>query len=135
MKRSVLVVGLGRFGTAAALELMRLGHEVLAVDLDEVRVNDVSTDVTHAAQLDASDDDALRSVGAGDFEHAIVAISGNAEASIFATMALKTLGVRDERSWSPEERTRRYMEVIAPAKVREGQKNLAKKRRYANRHG
>ena len=95
MTRSVLVVGLGRFGTAAALELMRLGHEVLAVDLDEVRVNDVAEDVTHAAQLDASDDEALRSVGAGDFEHAIVAISANAEASIFATMALKTLGVRN----------------------------------------
>jgi trk system potassium uptake protein TrkA len=95
MKRSVLVVGLGRFGTAAALELMRLGHEVLAVDLDEARVNDVSRDVTHAAQLDATDDDALRSVGAGDFEHAIVAISGNAEASIFAAMALKTQGVRN----------------------------------------
>jgi trk system potassium uptake protein TrkA len=95
MKRSVLVVGLGRFGTAAALELMRLGDEVLAVDLDESRVNDIAADVTHAAQLDAGDDQALRSIGAGDFEHAIVAISGNAEASIFATMALKTLGVRN----------------------------------------
>ena len=93
MNRSVLVIGLGRFGTAAAFELMRLGHEVLAVDVNEARVNDVAPDVTHAVQLDASDDDALRSAGAGDFEHAIVAISGNTEASIFATMALKTLGV------------------------------------------
>lgn len=93
MNRSVLVIGLGRFGTATALELMRLGHEVLAVDVDEARVNDVAPEVTHAVQLDASDDNALRSVGAGDFEHAIVAISGSTEASIFATMALKTLGV------------------------------------------
>ena len=93
MNRSVLVIGLGRFGTAAALELMRLGHEVLAVDMDEARVNDLAPDVTHAVQLDASDDEALRTVGAGDFEHAIVAISGVTEASIFATMALKTLGV------------------------------------------
>ena len=93
MNRSVLVIGLGRFGTAAALELMRLGHEVLAVDMDEARVNDLAPDVTHAVQLDASDDGALRSVGAGEFEHAIVAISGVTEASIFATMALKTLGV------------------------------------------
>jgi trk system potassium uptake protein TrkA len=93
MNRSVLVIGLGRFGTATALELMRLGHEVLAVDVDEARVNDVAPEVTHALQLDASDDDALRAAGAGDFDHAIVAISGNTEASIFATMALKTLGV------------------------------------------
>jgi len=80
MKHSVIVIGLGRFGTAAALELMQLGHEVLAIDVDERRVNDIAPDVTYAHQLDATDDEALRSVGA-------------AEASIFATMALRTLGV------------------------------------------
>lgn len=93
MKHSVLVIGLGRFGTAAALELMALGHDVLVVDRDEARVNDLAADVTHAVQADASDEDALRSIGAGDFQHAIVAISGSSEASIFATMALKNLGV------------------------------------------
>lgn len=93
MKPSVLVIGLGRFGTAAALELMALGHEVLALDRDEGTVNDIAPDVTHAAQLDATDENALRSVGAGDFEHAIVAISSVTDASIFATMALKNLGV------------------------------------------
>jgi trk system potassium uptake protein TrkA len=95
MKASVLVVGLGRFGTAAARELMALGHEVLAVDRDEARVNDVAPEVTHAIQADASDEDALRSLGAGEFEHAIIAISGAAEPSIFAAMALKNLGVRN----------------------------------------
>lgn len=95
MKHSVLVVGLGRFGTAAAIELTALGHEVLAVDTSESRVNELAPDVTHAIELDASDEDALRAVGAGEFEHAIVAISTNTEASIFATMALKNLGVRN----------------------------------------
>jgi trk system potassium uptake protein len=93
MKPSVLVVGLGRFGTAAALELMALGHEVLALDRDEATVNEIAPDVTHAAQLDATDEGALKSVGAGDFEYAIVAISSATDASIFATMALKNLGV------------------------------------------
>jgi trk system potassium uptake protein TrkA len=93
MKPSVLVVGLGRFGTAAALELMALGHEVLAIDRDEATVNEVAPEVTHAAQLDATDEGALKSVGAGDFEFAIVAISSATDASIFATMALKNLGV------------------------------------------
>ena len=93
MKPSVLVVGLGRFGAAAALELMALGHEVLALDRDEAVVNDVAPQVTHAAQLDATDEGALKSVGAGDFEFAIVAISSATDASIFATMALKNLGV------------------------------------------
>jgi trk system potassium uptake protein len=93
MKHSVLVIGLGRFGSAAARELMSLGHEVLAIDNSEAKVNDIAPDVTHAVELDASDEQALRDAGAGDFEHAIIAISSNNEASIFATMALKNLGV------------------------------------------
>ena len=74
MKHSVLVIGLGRFGMAAARELMALGHEVLAIDTSEALVNDIAPDVTHAIQLDASDEDALQAVGAGDFQHAIVAM-------------------------------------------------------------
>ena len=93
MKHSVLVIGLGRFGSAAARELMLLGHEVLAIDDSEEKVNEIAPDVTHAIELDASDEGALRDVGAGEFDHAIVAISSNTEASIFATMALKNLGV------------------------------------------
>jgi trk system potassium uptake protein TrkA len=89
-----MVIGLGRFGSALARELERLGHEVLAVDRDERRVNDLAPDVTHALQLDASDEDALRAAGAAEFPTAIVAISSDAEPSIFATMVLKRLGVR-----------------------------------------
>ncbi len=93
MKQSVLVIGLGRFGTSAARELMRLGHDVLAVDRNEASVNEVAPEVTHAVQADATDVEALKSIGAADFAHAIVAISSEAEPSIFATMALKQLGV------------------------------------------
>jgi len=93
MKTSVLVIGLGRFGAAAARELMALGHEVLAVDASETVVNEVAAEVTHAVQLDAADESALRAIGAGDFQHAIVAISSGVEASIFAVMGLKQLGV------------------------------------------
>jgi len=95
MKHSVLVIGLGRFGSAAARELMALGHEVLAVDRDEAQVNDIAPDVTHAIEADASDEQALKDIGAADFDHAIVAISSASEASIFATMALRNLGVRN----------------------------------------
>ncbi|MFP5380494.1 MAG: potassium channel family protein, partial [Vicinamibacteria bacterium] len=95
MKHSVLVIGLGRFGASAARELMRLGHEVLAIDSGEAIVNDIAPEVTHAIQLDAADEDALRAVGAAEFDHAIVAISSNVEASIFATMALKKLGMKN----------------------------------------
>jgi len=93
MQQQVIVIGIGRFGSAAARELQRLGHEVLAVDRDEATINEIAREVTHAVQLDASDEQALEAVGAGQFAAAIVAISSSAEASIFATMALKKLGV------------------------------------------
>jgi trk system potassium uptake protein len=89
----VMVIGLGRFGSAVARELERLGHQVLAVDHSEQLVNEIAPEVTHALQLDASDEDALRAAGAADFNTAIVAISTRTEPSIFATMVLKRLGV------------------------------------------
>jgi trk system potassium uptake protein TrkA len=95
MKHSVLVIGMGRFGSAAARELMVLGHEVLAVDSSEAVINDIAPEVTHAIQADASDEHALKDIGAADFDHALVAISSATEASIFATMALRNLGVRN----------------------------------------
>lgn len=91
--QQVMVIGLGRFGSALARELERLGHEVLAVDRSEQRVNEIAPDVTHALQLDAADEDALRAAGAAEFGTAVVAISGDAEPSIFAVMVLKRLGV------------------------------------------
>ncbi|HEX2140676.1 MAG TPA: TrkA family potassium uptake protein [Candidatus Limnocylindria bacterium] len=94
-RQQVLVIGLGRFGSAVARELERLGHEVLAVDANEQAVNEIAPDVTHALQLDASDEDALRSAGADQFQTGIVAISSAVEPSIFATMVLKRLGVRN----------------------------------------
>jgi trk system potassium uptake protein TrkA len=91
--QQVVVIGLGRFGSAVARELERLGHEVLAIDRSEQRVNDIAPDVTHALQLDAADEEALRSAGATDFGTAVVAISTDTEPSIFAVMVLKRLGV------------------------------------------
>jgi trk system potassium uptake protein TrkA len=91
--QQVVVIGLGRFGTAVSRELERLGHEVLAIDRNEQRINDIAPDVTHALQLDAADEEALRSAGVAEFETAIVAISTDTEPSIFATMVLKRLGV------------------------------------------
>ena len=94
MGEQVIVIGLGRFGSAVARELSALGNEVLAVDTDESVVNEIAPDVTHAVQLDASTEGTLRSVGAADFSAAVVGMAADTDASIFATMALQDLGVR-----------------------------------------
>jgi len=93
-RREVAVLGLGRFGRAVARELTRLGHDVLAIDSSERIVQEVSDQVTHAVQADITDADALQELGLGEFETAIVGVSGNLEVSILTTVLLKRLGVR-----------------------------------------
>jgi trk system potassium uptake protein TrkA len=94
IKRNVAVLGLGRFGQSVALELARLGHDVLAVDIDEKLVAQVADAVTHAVQADLTDGDALAELGLGDFDTVIVAMSSSLEASIVATAHVRQLGSR-----------------------------------------
>lgn len=90
---TVLVAGLGRFGTAVARTLAGLGTEVLAVDRDPRTVQDLAHVVAHAAELDTTDPDALRQVGAADVGRAVVGIGTDIEASILTVAALADLRV------------------------------------------
>jgi trk system potassium uptake protein len=90
----VLVIGLGRFGSALAEALVGLGHEVLGIDADAGIVQDLSTRLTHAAQADSTNVRALEQLGAKDFPIAVVGIGGDIEASILTTAALVDLGVQ-----------------------------------------
>lgn len=83
-----LVCGLGRFGGALARELMGLGHEVLGVDISQKNVQEQSAYLTHVVQADTTDEEAMRELGATDFQTAIVAIGSNVEASILTTSVL-----------------------------------------------
>jgi trk system potassium uptake protein len=90
---TVLVVGLGRFGSAVSLELESLGHEVLAIDADEHLVQLWSSRLTDVRSGDGTDADGLRRLGVGNVRHAVVAIGDNVEASILCTAALDDIGV------------------------------------------
>lgn len=89
----VLVVGLGRFGGAVARELKQLGFEVLGVDTDARRVQQLSDELTHVLEADTSDPEVLEQIGARDFDNAVVGIGSDIEASILTTAALADLGV------------------------------------------
>lgn len=89
----VLIVGLGRFGSATAMSLVRLGHEVLAVDEDRELVQKWATELTHTVEADSTDEEALRQVGADQFDRAVVGIGTDVEASVLTVVSLVELGV------------------------------------------
>jgi trk system potassium uptake protein len=91
----VLVVGLGRFGTALATTLMDLGHEVLGVDSDPGNVRDNADLLTHVVEADGTDEEVMRQLGAGEFGRAVVGIGTDLEASILTTSVLVDLEVPD----------------------------------------
>jgi trk system potassium uptake protein TrkA len=89
-----IVIGLGRFGTSLAMTLDAFGHEVLAIDSDPKRIQQVSQVLPHVIQLDATNIEALREVGAEAFDTGVVCIGNDLEANMLATVSLSKLGVR-----------------------------------------
>lgn len=93
MKKQFAVIGLGRFGSSVCKELYRLGHDVLAVDQIEERVNAIAHHATHSAISNATDESALKALGIRNFDYVIVAIGDNIQSSILCTMLLKEMGI------------------------------------------
>lgn len=93
--RSILVIGLGRFGGAVAEALVGRGYEVLAVDSDPERVQTFSTKLMDVFEADSTNEAALERLGAREFDKAVVAIGTDIKASILTTSSLSDLGVED----------------------------------------
>ncbi|MBA4537899.1 TrkA family potassium uptake protein [Bacillus aquiflavi] len=94
MKKEFAVIGLGRFGGSICRSLTELGMEVMAIDNNEERVNEFSMIATHAVVGNTTDETVLKSLGIRNFEHVIVAIGDDIQASILTTLILKELGVK-----------------------------------------
>jgi trk system potassium uptake protein TrkA len=91
----VVVIGLGRFGTALALELTRRGTEILAIDSRESVVQRLAGQLGRVVAADSTDLDALRQLGVDDFERAVVAIGNDQQSSILTTALLADLQIGD----------------------------------------
>lgn len=89
----VVIIGLGRFGGSIAMELSQQRADVLALDSNPKLVDRYSDEVTHAAVVDSTDDEALRQLGVHEFKRAVVAIGADLEASILTTSLLAEFGV------------------------------------------
>jgi trk system potassium uptake protein TrkA len=93
-KKQFAIIGMGRFGSSVARTLYNLNYEVLAIDSDENRTQEVINMVTHAVQADSTDEEALRALGVRNFDVVVVAIGQDIQASILTTLILKDMGVK-----------------------------------------
>ncbi|MQG04608.1 MAG: TrkA family potassium uptake protein [SAR202 cluster bacterium] len=89
----VAVIGLGRFGITVATTLYQMGHDVLAIDVNPDKVQELAGQVTYAVAADATDESSLKELGIEKFEYAVVAIGSNTEASIMVSVLLKSLNI------------------------------------------
>ncbi|WP_226566985.1 potassium channel family protein [Bacillus stratosphericus] len=94
MKKEYAVIGLGRFGGSICKALSEEGLEVMAMDMNEDRVNEYAKIASHAVIGDSTDESVLKNLGIRNFDHVIVAIGENIQASILTTIMLKELGVK-----------------------------------------
>ena len=92
---SIMVIGLGRFGLAVARSLVRLGHEVLAVDSRLAVVESLAQELPNVVQADCTDADTLRQLDAHSFSHVVVAIGQGLEASVLTVLNLSQMGIVD----------------------------------------
>ena len=93
VKKEFVVFGLGRFGKSVATTLADSGCEVLVVDENEDKIQEIVADVTYAVKADVTDSDALEGLGISNFDGAIVAIGENLEASVMVTILAKEMGI------------------------------------------
>ena len=94
MKQTYAIVGLGRFGSSLLESLIDADQEVLVIDKNPTLVENYMDIATHAVIADAQDEDALRDLDLASFDHVVVAIGHNQQASILTTILLKDIGVR-----------------------------------------
>ena len=94
MKKQFVVIGCGRFGEGVAKTLYEYGHEVLVLDHNEEVVQEIADEVTHAIQVDTTDESALKSIGLRNFDVAIISIGSDLQASIMGTLIAKEEGVQ-----------------------------------------
>lgn len=92
--KNILLIGVGRFGRHIAMQLSQLGHQVMAVDINEERINDVLPVVTNAQIGDSTNEEFLRTLGIGNFDVCFVTISSNFQNSLETTSLLKELGAK-----------------------------------------
>lgn len=117
MKQNYAIIGLGRFGGSICRTLVESGQEVLAIDSNEERVNEYMDIATHAVVGNAQDESTLRSLGIRNFDHVIVAIGEDIQASILVTLMVKEMGVPNVLAKAQNEYHAKVLERVGADRV------------------
>ncbi|MFC0234585.1 potassium channel family protein [Vagococcus entomophilus] len=127
MKKNFAIIGLGRFGGSICRTLIEAGQEVLVMDKSEERVNEYMNIATHAVMANAQDEATLKSLGIRNFDHVIVAIGEDIQASILVTLMAKELGVPFITAKAQNEYHARVLEKIGADKVVHPERDMGKR--------
>ena len=119
------VIGIGRFGHSIIRELVSLGHEVLAVDIDSEKVHNIMEFATHAVEADAVDEMVIKALGLNNFDVVIVGIGDDLQANILITILLKENGVKKIVAKAKNELHGRVLEKIGADMVVYPERDMA----------
>ena len=117
MVEKFAVIGLGQFGRAICKKLSEKGAEVIAIDIDEDRVDEIKDNVSYAVQLDSTDKGALESQNIGDMDSVIVSIGHNFEAMLLTTVKLLEMGVKRLVARTQGETQRKILEKMGVTEI------------------
>jgi trk system potassium uptake protein TrkA len=117
MVEKFAVIGLGQFGRAICKKLSEKGAEVIAIDIDEDRVDEIKENVSYAVQLDSTDKGALESQSIGDMDAVIVSIGHNFEAMLLTTVKLLEIGVKRLVARTQGETQRKILEKMGVTEI------------------
>ena len=127
VRKQFVVVGLGRFGATLAATLCQTGGEVLAIDINAERVENLRDFVTHCVQANAMNREALMQLGVRDFDVAVVTISSDLRASCMTTMLMKELGVNYVAARAQDEVHGRMLTKLGADKVIFPERDMGKR--------
>lgn len=117
MKKSFIVIGLGRFGSSVAKSLESMNCDVLAIDIMEDSVSKIASDVPHCLIADSTKIGVLKDLGAASIDHAVVCIGNNLQASILTIMNLRKLGVKRITVRADEEGHKEVYKMLGATEV------------------
>ena len=117
MKQQVAVIGLGRFGSSVARSLYNLGHDVLAIDTSEQRVQSMMGQVSYPVTCNSTDEVVLQELGITDYDAAVVAIGSDIVSSIMTSVLLKTMGMKYIVSRARNELHANALELLGVDKI------------------